>query len=164
MNDLNELLPFDEGDNIVVQCQRRRHDGYRYVKSLIREVEKNYGIQPHFIDIYHSDGRWDFPDEIPKLTNHPYSHGYGKMLHSGYHFIDVACYLLDVFDYSSYRVTSYANTIHDFKTQVPDSFYEKVFDIHNEYIFPDAGFGEVDSYSLLQLQRNGRTADCATRE
>ena len=156
VDDLDELLRYDTGDNIVVQCQRRRHLGYQYIKELVQEVERNYGIQPHFIDIYHSDGRWDFPDEIPPLKNHPYSYGYGKLLHSGYHFVDLACYLTDSFAYDGFKVSSYANTIHDFKAQVPDGFYKKMFNIDNTQTFPEIGYGEIDSYSLIRLQRDGR--------
>ncbi|HMQ95602.1 MAG TPA: hypothetical protein PKD19_00100 [Candidatus Saccharibacteria bacterium] len=156
VDDLGDLLRHDTGDNIVVQCQRRRHLGYQYVKSLIDGVSEEYGIQPHFIDIYHSDGRWDFPDEIPRLDNHPYANGYGKLLHSGYHFVDLLCFLTERYQYDDYRVHSYANTIHSFKAQVPDRFYKRMFDIDNEYVFPEKGFGEIDSYSLLQLRRDGR--------
>lgn len=156
VDDLNELLQHDTGDNIIVQCQRRRHLGYAYIKDMIQSAEQEYGIQPHFIDIYHSDGRWDFPDEIPLLTNHPYAHGYGKLLHSGYHFIDLACYLTETFNYDSYRVSSFANTIHDFKAQVPDAFYKKMFNLDNSHTPPENGYGEIDSYSLIQLERDNR--------
>lgn len=157
VDDIYNLRSFDSGDNIVVQCQRRRHVGYKYVKGLIEDIEKEYGIQPHFIDIYHSDGRWDFPDEIPELTNHPYSYGYGKLLHSGYHFVDLACYLIDDFDYDSYRVMSYANTVQDFKSQIPDSFYKEQFGIDNKFEYPEKGYGEIDSYSLIRMERDGRS-------
>lgn len=156
VDDLGELLPFDTGDNIIVQCQRRRHLGYQYVKNLIKEMEDNYGLQPHYIDIYHSDGRWDFPDEIPLLLNHPYAFGYGKLLHSGYHFVDLLCYLTDQFSYDGFRLKSYANSVHDFKAQIPDSFYKKTFAIDTTYQFPEKGYGEIDSYSLMQLLREGR--------
>lgn len=156
VDDLYTLKHFDTGDNIIIQAQRRRHIGYKFVKNLIQEMYQEYGIQPHFIDIYHSDGRWDFPDEIPQLTNHPYAYGYGKLLHSGYHFVDLISFLTDDFQYDSYKVTSYANTINDFKAQVPDSFYKKMFDIDNSFAFPEKGYGEIDSYSLLQFVRDNR--------
>lgn len=161
LDDFKKLSAYDTGDNIVVQCQRRRHDGYRYVKSLIDDMKKTYGVEPHFIDIYHSDGRWDFPDEIAKLKNHPYDTGYGKLLHSGYHFVDLLAFLTASSDYQTYDVFAYRNSIHDFKHQLPDEFYKKHFDLTNEKTFPDAGFGEIDSYSMIQLKKDGRVATTA---
>ncbi|MBP6037940.1 MAG: Gfo/Idh/MocA family oxidoreductase [Candidatus Saccharimonas sp.] len=157
VKDLEDLLKYDQGDNIVIQCQRRRHQGYQFIKDTIDSLDQEYGLQPHFIDVYHSDGRWDFPDEIPKLSNHPYAYGYGKLLHSGYHFVDLVCFLTEGFDYDTYNLTAYANTIHDFKTQIPDIFYKQTFNINNTYVFPEEGFGEIDCHSLIQLQRGGRT-------
>lgn len=154
--DLESLLPYDTGDNIIIQCQRRRHLGYQYVKQLVADIETTYGIQPHFIDIYHSDGRWDFPDEIVALRNHPYSYGYGKLLHSGYHFVDLACYLTDEFDYTNYRVFSYANSVHDFRAQLPDRFYKETFGLENSSTFPESGYGEIDSYSLIRFERDNQ--------
>ncbi len=156
IDDFKSLLAYDTGDNIIIQCQRRRHDGYRFIKQLIKDVHQDYGIQPHFIDIYHSDGRWDFPDEIPNLTNHPYAFGYGKLLHSGYHFVDLLSYLTDTLDYDQFELFSYKNSINDFKAQIPDKFYKKMFNIDNRYIFPDNVFGEIDSYSLIQLKKDCR--------
>lgn len=37
----------------------------------------------------HSDGQWRLPDEVLKLKYHPLL-GWGKVSHSGYHFIDMA--------------------------------------------------------------------------
>ena len=162
LDDLKSLLRYDKGDNIIVQCQRRRHDGYKYVKELIREVDRKYGIRPHFIDIYHSDGRWDFPDEIAMLRNHPYTTGYGKLLHSGYHFIDLLAFLTDEVDYEGFDLFSYRHSINDFKTQVPDSFYMATFGINNKQLFTDEGHGEIDSYSLIQLKDRGRVKTTAS--
>lgn len=153
VEDYKELLNYEDGNNISVQCQRRRHDGYRYIRSLIDSLYNEYGVQPHFIDIYHSDGRWDFPDEIPGLKNHPYSAGYGKLLHSGYHFIDLLAFLTYSFDYDSFDVFAYKNTINDFKAQVNDEFYKNTFNIKNTHRYKDDSYGEIDSYSLVQLKK-----------
>jgi predicted dehydrogenase len=162
LNDMKKLLQYDTGDNIVIQCQRRRHDGYAYIKKLIQSIDNQYGIQPHFIDIYHSDGRWDFPDEIATLKNHPYTTGYGKLLHSGYHFVDLLAFLTDAIDYDAFDLFSYKHSINDFKTQIPDSFYKTTFDIDNKYSFADEGNGEIDNFSLIQLKNSGRVKTTAS--
>lgn len=162
LDDVRSLLRYDMGNNIVVQCQRRRHDGYKYIKGLIGEIDEKYGLQPHFIDIYHSDGRWDFPDEIATLRNHPYVTGYGKLLHSGYHFVDLLAFLTDGISYDGFQLFAYKHGVNDFKTQVPDSFYQEVFGIENRHSFTDEGYGEIDSYSLIQLKKSNRVKTTAS--
>lgn len=70
-----------------VMCQRQYHRGYEYIKKLLNETVKKYQIPITYIDIYHSDGNWEMPHDMLK-ENHPYKYGYGKLFHSGYHFID----------------------------------------------------------------------------
>lgn len=70
-----------------VMCQRQYHRGYEYIKNLLNETVKKYQIPITYIDIYHSDGNWEMPHDMLK-ENHPYKYGYGKLFHSGYHFID----------------------------------------------------------------------------
>ena len=71
-----------------VMCQRQYHRGYEYIKDLLNETVKKYQIPITYIDIYHSDGNWEMPHDMLK-ENHPYKYGYGKLFHSGYHFIDL---------------------------------------------------------------------------
>ena len=70
-----------------VMCQRQYHRGYEYIKNLLDETVRKYQIPITYIDIYHSDGNWEMPHDMDK-ENHPYKYGYGKLFHSGYHFID----------------------------------------------------------------------------
>lgn len=74
--------------NCNVMCQRQYHRGYEYVKELLKEVVKKYQVPITYIDIYHCDGNWEMPHDLLK-ENHPYKYGYGKLFHSGYHFIDL---------------------------------------------------------------------------
>lgn len=71
-----------------VMCQRQYHKGYTYIKDLLNEIVKKYQIPITYIDIYHCDGNWEMPHDLLK-ENHPYKYGYGKLFHSGYHFIDL---------------------------------------------------------------------------
>ena len=41
-----------------------------------------------YADIYHADGMWVMPHEWER-DNHAYKYGAGKLLHSGYHFVDL---------------------------------------------------------------------------
>ncbi len=71
-----------------VMCQRQYHRGYVYIKKLLEETVKKYQVPITYIDIYHCDGNWEMPHDLDK-ENHPYKYGYGKLFHSGYHFIDL---------------------------------------------------------------------------
>ena len=71
-----------------VMCQRQYHRGYEYVKKLLSDTVKKYNVPITYIDIYHCDGNWEMPHDMLK-ENHPYKYGYGKLFHSGYHFIDL---------------------------------------------------------------------------
>jgi len=71
-----------------VMCQRQYHRGYEYIKKILNEVVKKYQVPITYIDIYHCDGNWEMPHDMLK-ENHPYKYGYGKLFHSGYHFIDL---------------------------------------------------------------------------
>lgn len=80
-----------------IMCQRQYHRGYIFIKKVLREVINKYNIPITYIDIYHCDGNWEMPHDLNK-ENHPYKYGYGKLFHSGYHFIDLLTDLLKLND------------------------------------------------------------------
>lgn len=71
-----------------VMCQRQYHKGYEKIKEVLTDVVNEYQLPITNIDIFHSDGAWEMPHDLLK-ENHPYLYGYGKLFHSGYHFIDL---------------------------------------------------------------------------
>ena len=81
-------LAEDSNARCNVMCQRQYHRGYEYIKKLLTEIVDKYKIPITYIDIYHCDGNWEMPHDLNK-ENHPYKYGYGKLFHSGYHFIDL---------------------------------------------------------------------------
>lgn len=85
-----DLLKLAEKSNAIcmVMCQRQYHKGYEYIKELLSEIVVKYQVPITFIDIYHCDGNWEMAHDLDK-ENHPYKYGYGKLFHSGYHFIDL---------------------------------------------------------------------------
>ena len=89
-NQYYEILKLAESSNgkCNVMCQRQYHKGYEYIKSLLNEIVSKYQIPITEIEIYHCDGAWEFPHDMMK-ENHPYKYGYGKLYHSGFHFIDL---------------------------------------------------------------------------
>lgn len=85
-----DLLKLAENSDAMckVMCQRQYHKGYEYIKNLLNEIVGKYQVPITYIDIYHCDGNWEMAHDLLK-ENHPYKFGYGKLFHSGYHFIDL---------------------------------------------------------------------------
>ena len=116
-----------------IQCQRRFHEGYLYVKRLLEQVVREYNIPITYIDIYHNDGMWNMPSEFLERENHPYKYGYGKLFHSGYHFIDLMAWLMEVnretidfagFFCPSFAAFSFSAVSVRFQLAVPDALDE----------------------------------------
>jgi hypothetical protein len=88
---LNEYNELQKKKNTIfsVNVQRRYETGFKKVFELIEEVAKKFNAPVTSIQAMHSDGVWIFPDEIIEQKTHPYSEGYGKCSHSGYHIFDI---------------------------------------------------------------------------
>lgn len=71
-----------------VMCQRKFNKGYMYAIDLATEIVKKYNCPITKISVSHCDGNWMMPHDM-FYENHPYKYGYGKLFHSGYHFIDL---------------------------------------------------------------------------
>ena len=156
-----------ESINFTIQCQRRFHAGYNYVKNLIEETVLKYEIPITYLDIYHSDGMWNMPDEFFSRENHPYKYGYGKLFHSGYHFVDLITWLLES---NSKLKTKKTNNLSittslfrpmDFFQTIDNKFYEKYFQtekykeiLKNTKSLKD--FGELDFHSMIDFKMDDK--------
>ena len=159
----------------VVATHRRCHEGYTLVKSYLNDFIKEYKIPITHIDIYHAGGMWNMPDEFFSRENHPYKYGYGKLMHSGYHLIDLYCWLLkanglvaskapDKITLTSQHVSPY-----DFLHQVNARDYEQLFGknvftgaFEKESLKKIKKFGETDVYLSCQLKREDAVITSAT--
>lgn len=81
------------GIEFVIQTQRRDHPGYHYIRNLVRACCARHGLPVTSLQIQHADGMWVLADEWER-EHHPYKYGFGKLFHSGYHFVDLAAFLL----------------------------------------------------------------------
>lgn len=154
---------------VELQCQRRYHPVYQFIQEQIESFVREFDVPLTYCDIYHCDGMWNMPNEFLERENHPYKYGYGKLLHSGYHFIDLLGILLkSSFKYSSktpncaeYYGTGFSPL--DSLGAVNQKDYERFFG-HRQYdeIFEDpyafgfSRFGELDFFSILQLFQGDR--------
>lgn len=145
-----------------IQCQRRFQKGYNYVKNILERVVKKYNVPISYIDIYHNDGMWNMPNEFLERENHPYKYGYGKLFHSGYHFIDLLTWFLDinklVTDKNINRCSIYSESYKplDFLYNFNAKNYEKI--LHTQKfntIIEDKekfkNYGEIDVHSIINF-------------
>ena len=73
----------------IVNEQRRFLPQFEIIQNRINEVAEKYGMPVTSMQSTHSDGQWRLPNEVLTLKYHPLL-GWGKVSHSGYHFIDMA--------------------------------------------------------------------------
>lgn len=86
-----DVLSLEEtSDSAVAVCvQRRAHPGYRFVHRLVSDVVSRFRVPVSFVSLEHADGMWCMPGEMATRESHPYKYHYGKLMHSGYHFVDL---------------------------------------------------------------------------
>lgn len=147
-----------------VMCQRQYHRGYEYVKELLNETIKKYQVPITHIDIYHCDGNWEMMHDLDK-ENHPYKYGYGKLFHSGYHFIDLLSDFIKINNQlpNSKRIKYgevYSNflTPNDEKAIFNNEDYKRIFkdqnipEYYNENLNPNFNnYGEKNFYGLMKF-------------
>jgi hypothetical protein len=143
----------------MVFCQRRKHKWFLFIKQYIEEVIAQYWIPITYIGYYHSDGMWNMPNEFVYRENHPYKYWYGKLLHSGYHFIDICGYLTNLNNNHTKQINMYVSEINakDTFAYANQYTFEKIFPnwtFHTNldtYMNKIVNFGEVDCFINLQL-------------
>ena len=167
--DLLKLAERSKAD-CKIMCQRQYHKGYEYVKELLNSIVSKYQVPITYIDIYHCDGNWEMMHDLNK-ENHPYKYGYGKLFHSGYHFIDLLSDLLKINDQLPSNkkikygyVYSSCFTPNDEKAVFNKEDYKRLFKNQNipKYYVEKSNpnfnkFGEKNFYGLMKfLNRNNQ--------
>jgi len=161
---------------VEIMCQRTFHKGYSFIKNLLKQAIAKYNIPITFVEVYHSDGKWMMPHDL-QTENHPYKYGYGKLFHSGYHFIQLLSEIVSLNSFlkdESKRIEKIEMastfispedelaeiTIQDYKTifkeQVVPTYY---FEKRQEF----AKYGEKNNYTLLTF-KNAENKTITTAE
>lgn len=155
---------------VYVMCQRQYHKGYEYVKEVLSNIVKKYNIPITYIEIYHCDGAFEMPHDMLK-ENHPYKYGYGKLLHSGYHFIDLLSDFIKInndnlkgskrivkassvsnafYPNDELEVFNREDYINIFKNQIIPELYNKRIEKFNN-------FGEKNYYSMFEFKNKNNS-------
>jgi predicted dehydrogenase len=157
------------GSRAVVMTHRRHHPGFTFVREYLQRFLKEFGVPITFIEVFHADGMWKMPDEFYWRENHPYKYGYGKLMHSGYHQIDMFMWLAELNqelpgkEPDALGVTTCHVTPTDFLHQVDATNYRRLFGTKelDPYFDPavletTSTLGETDVFVLAQLRRGHR--------
>lgn len=164
MEEYQEMLDMFENSSsqmFEIQTQRRAHKGYIKIKEIISKVVSEFQVPINKITISHSDGTWSMPSETVFRENHPYKYGYGKLMHSGYHFIDLLSFFIEIneengFSYNNRSVMSTDYRPNDFYTYFGKNFNEKLgfFDKNEYYENLDIvkNFGEFDISAIIDYK------------
>ena len=174
---VNELMALydlqKEKINASVMCQRRYNNAYIFLKKYIADIISRYNIGITSMHISSNDGMWNMPNEIFLRENHPYKYGYGKLMHSGYHYIDLALLLLeenkklDNKEIKSVEIKSSCVQAKDYFAQITNQDYQNIFsneiDYSTYYQKDTTAFGEFDLYSTIKFNdQNGNTLSVVT--
>lgn len=147
-----------------INVQRRYEVGYQKVFELINEVKLRFNTPVTSIQAMHSDGVWIFPDEVVEQVYHPYSEGYGKCSHSGYHIFDIVWRFYKA-GLIEEKKPDHAEIFTSFLT--PTGLLNHIDQNDYSEYFPDYklrarrtthelkklynGYGEIDAFTVLRL-------------
>lgn len=136
---------------VYIQAQRREHAAYKYIFAQAAEVIRSHRVPITFFDMYHCDGQWSMPTEFASRENHPHKYGYGKLMHSGYHFADLVAWIAEC----NRLIIPDLHISNETLLLLPGSHYQQIGGRHlyksifGEDTEPpiDKKMGEVDSYT-----------------
>ncbi len=163
-DELKELYT-ESRSNFIVQAQRRGHLGYLYIQKYLEEFISEFQLPISYIDISHADGVWVMPNEWDR-ENHSYKYGTGKLMHSGYHFVDLLAWFLElnqqVKEQEADELDMFVKSFNpsDFMNQLQPQHYKRF--LQQDY-YPHfsadrvkqlGSYGELDIFMLSQLKRS----------
>lgn len=163
-DELKELYT-ESSSNFIVQAQRRGHLGYLYIQKYLEEFISEFQLPISYIDISHADGVWVMPNEWDR-ENHPYKYGTGKLMHSGYHFVDLLAWFLElnqqVKEQEADELDMFVKSFNpsDFMNQLQPQHYERFLQQdYSPHFSADrvkqlGSYGELDIFMLSQLKRS----------
>ncbi|MEO8911880.1 MAG: Gfo/Idh/MocA family oxidoreductase [Candidatus Saccharimonas sp.] len=160
-DELRHLYELHPQANVVVLSQRRYHPAYKKIADDILENFERTGIVPHYFYLFHSDGQLRILDEIDHISYHGFNRGYGKVSHSGYHFIDTLyLYLKPFIAYGT--INNFALSAHhlspaDYSHQLNEKVVKRIFSQENDIPpYEASSAGEIDAYITIQFKKDDR--------
>jgi predicted dehydrogenase len=138
-----------------VMTPRRYHHVYETVRRYAGWLVRRLGVPVTYLSIYHGEGVWNTPTEYLEREDHPYRYGYGKLLHSGYHYVDILARLLaELAEDTVLDFASHVARPGDQQSQMAAAYGRMAGAVPVE---PAAGhpFGETDLVASFAARRRG---------
>jgi hypothetical protein len=163
LNHLVDLSRTSPG-NYSVMTPRRYHYLYELVKRYLRYYIHKFNTPITYTSIFHCEGVWNLPKEFLEREDHPYKYGYGELLHSGYHYVDVLQgfielnYLLSPSSLFSIDIKSLVAKPQDQSIQTPEHIRKYLKNgNHSDIEWADdldkgSYFGETDVVSVFSIK------------
>lgn len=159
INDYNLLKKNYNKDKVfIINAQRRFLPQFNIIQEKINEIAQKYGMPITSMQSTHCDGQWRLPNEILTMKYHPLL-GWGKISHSGYHFIDMSSKIIkDSYKYAGKdfdKISAFSKFIRPsgLLMQQTQQDLEKIFG--KEYIKLDSRSNE----ELLKLYKENNEAE-----
>ncbi|KAE8356238.1 hypothetical protein BDV28DRAFT_154832 [Aspergillus coremiiformis] len=145
-----------------IHSQRRFHSGFHCTFDLIRDIAERTNCPVTNIISTHCDGMWRMPSEIVDQNYHSFRHGYGKVSHSGYHFMDM-CYLLMKMGWGKEKRPDRAEVVSSFIT--PNGFLTSLNGGDYRQLFGKQydDFCQYSEEDLLQLTKDMGEIDASVQ-
>jgi len=152
---------------LCLMTNKRLHRGYQAVYEYAYPLCKKYGVPITHIGILEGGGVWPFPCEFEKRENHPYKYGYGVLLHTGFHYVDLLSHYQSINHSIGYKeddikIQACGTTPYDVVHQLSQKIYEKIFaweDFSQEFqdlpLEKYKRYGIVDLIAALQFLQKG---------
>jgi predicted dehydrogenase len=153
-----------------INVQRRFHPGFQQVLELLKEVAARTNCPITSLHSSHADGQWRLPSEMVSLGYHGYNQGYGKVSHSGYHFLDLAWWLYQGVAHTTGKLAEHAEVFSSFQGpagylhQLDAGDHERLFGLEYRGSHPRdetalrarlRDFGELDAFTTIRLLEAG---------
>ena len=155
----------------IVNAQRRFLPQFDIIQNKVNEIANKYGMPVTSMQSSHSDGQWRLPKEVLEIKYNS-NLGWGKVSHSGYHFIDMAGKIVkDSFKESGKKIDELSVFAHFIRQQgilkqqtrqniinifgqaykqlvlQSDAEFAHLYKLHNE--------AEVDAAAIINLSNEG---------
>lgn len=154
-DDYNELLDAyyelqtRKNTFFLINSHRRYHPGYYGTTDFISDIRKKTGCPVTSLISTHCDGQWRLPSEVVEQHYHPFKYGYGKISHSGYHFLDTAYRFFK----AGWNPEKRPDEIEIVSTFVrPNDFMGAFTNEEHSRILGDKGYDESCKYSADELR------------
>lgn len=164
--ELKKLYDRYPDSSLTVLSQRRYHPAYA---KIVNDIIENYirtKIIPHYLYLMHSDGQLRVLNEIDDISYHGFNRGYGKMSHSGYHFIDTLYiylkYFIQIGEINNFSLTAHHLSPLDYSTQIGPDGVKNIFGSDSKVAsYYAKSSGEIDAYVTIQFKKNDRLVTTA---